>query len=52
MVHLGLGLQFGKVEIFAARSGPVAWEDTGVGTCGLSIKLDGQGVDGDGGVGV
>ena len=51
-MHLGFGLEFGKIEVFAPRSWPVAWEDAGVGTCGLSIKLDSQGMDGEGDVGV
>jgi len=31
---------------------PVAWEESGVGACRLSIKLGRQGMDGDGDVGV
>jgi len=50
VVLLGVGSQFSKVEVLAARSWPVAWEDTGVSVCGLSIKLDGQRVDSDGDV--
>jgi len=38
------------MEIFAAGAQPVTGEDAGVGACGLSIKLDGQGVDGNGDV--
>jgi len=50
MVRLRVRSQFGKVEVFPAGARPVAWEDAGVGVCGLSIKLDSQGVDGDGNV--
>ena len=44
--------EFRKVEVLPSGSRPVACEDTWVGACGLSIKLDGQRVDGDGYVGV
>jgi len=50
MVRLGFGAQLGKVEVLAAQAWPVAWEESGVGACRLSIKLNGQGVDGDGDV--
>jgi len=51
-MKLGFSSQLSKVEILALGSRPVAWEDLGIGMCGLSIKLDGQGVDGDGNVGM
>ena len=44
--------EFCKVEVFPSRTQPVVSEDTGVSACGLSIKLDGEGVDRDGDVGV
>jgi len=50
MVGLCFGSQLGKAEVFPAGAQPVAGEDSGVGACGLSIKLDGQRVDGDGDV--
>jgi len=50
MVRLCFSSQLGKVEVFSAGAQPVAGEDSGVGACGLSIKLDGQRVDGDGNV--
>jgi len=37
--------EFCKVKVFPSRARPVASEDTGVSTCGLSIKLDGEWVD-------
>jgi len=45
MVRLCFGLQLGKVEVFTVGAQPIAWEDSGVSACGLSIKLDGQRVD-------
>jgi len=47
VVQLGFHPQFGKVEVLAMGAWPVAQEDAGVGVCGLSIKLDSQGVDGN-----
>ena len=44
--------EFREVEVFPSGSWPITGEDAGVGACGLSIKLDGQRVDGDGYVGV
>jgi len=41
VVSLCLSPQFGEIEVFPARAQPVAWENTRVSTCGLSIKLDG-----------
>ena len=52
VVRLCLGAQLSEVEVFPTRAWPIAWEDSGISACGLSIKLDGQGVDGDGDVGV
>ena len=37
-------------HLLAARSWPSAGEDTWVGAHGLSIKLGGQGVDGEGNI--
>jgi len=51
-VQLSFNSQFSEVIVLALRTGPVAWEETGVGACGLSIKLDGQVVDGDSDMGV
>jgi len=42
--------EFCKVEVFSPGTWPVAGEDAGVCTCGLSIKLDGEGVNGYGNV--
>ena len=42
--------EFRKVEVFSLGPWPVAGEDAGVCACGLSIKLDGKGVDGYGDV--
>jgi len=50
MVRLCFGLQLSKIEVFPAGARPGAGEESGVGACGLSIKLDGQRVDGDGDV--
>jgi len=50
MVGLCFGLQLGEVEVLPMRAWPIAGEEAGVGARGLSIKLDGQGVDGDGNV--
>jgi len=47
MVRLRIGSQFSKVEVFPAWARPITWENSGVGACGLSIKLDGQMMDGD-----
>jgi len=52
LVRLGFDSQFSEVIVLAPRAGPVAGEQAGVSTCGLSIKLDGQMVDGDIDVGV
>jgi len=49
---LGLSTKLSEVVVFSPRAWPVACEDAWVGACGLSIKLDGQGVDGDGDIGV
>jgi len=48
MVRLCFDLQFSKVEVLSTRAWPITGEDLGVGACGLSIKLNGQRVDGDG----
>jgi len=48
VVHLSLSPQFGEVEVLAMGSQPVAGENAGVGMYRLSIKLNGQRVDGDG----
>jgi len=47
---LGFGLQLSEIEVLSAWAQPIAGEDTGVGACGLSIKLDGQRMDSDGDV--
>ena len=49
---LCFGAEFRKVEVLASGSRPVGGKDAGVSACGLSIKLDGQMVNGDGYVGV
>jgi len=48
--RLCFNLQLSKVEVFPAGAQPIAWEDSGVSACGLSIKLDSQRVNGDGDV--
>ena len=50
--RLCLSAEFSKVEVFSLWTQPVARKNTGVGVCGLSIKLDSQWVDGDGDIGV
>jgi len=50
VVGLRFNTQLGKIEVFAVRTWPIAGEYSGVGVCGLSIKLDGQRVDSDGDV--
>ena len=47
-----LSAEFGKVEVLSLQTWPIACENAGISACGLSIKLNGQGVNGDGDVGV
>jgi len=49
---LGLGMQFSEVEVFTLWTGPIGCECAWVCPGRLSIKLDGQGVDGYRHVGV